>query len=121
MRWITFPAFTGGRLEGVLTVLPALSTQGPVQATLRCVEDDFSESSSDNVATLEPFVIYEQKVEVPASGKLADLPIGFDVPPDLPGNRLGREKATYWQVALQIPIAGPDFETVFLAPVYERS
>lgn len=121
MRWTTFPAFTGGRLEGVLTLRPPLSVQGPVRATLRCLQDEHTQSSSEEVASLEPFMVYEQKLEVPASGKTGELPLGFDIPADLPGNRLGREEAIYWQVALEIPIAGPDFETVFLAPVYERT
>jgi hypothetical protein len=121
MRWITFPAFTGGRLEGTLTVRPALRVQGPVLATLRCVWDqESSGASSEDAPSIEPFSIYEQKLEVPASGKTSEIPLGFDVPPDLPGTNLGKEEATYWQVALQIPIVGPDFETVFLAPVYER-
>jgi len=121
MRWITFPAFTGERLEGVLTVRPALRAQGPVLATLRCVRDEQGGESSSEGVSLEPFAVYEQKLEIPASGKIGELPLGFDVPPDLPGTNLGRQEAIYWQVALQIPIAGPDFETVFLAPVYERT
>jgi hypothetical protein len=121
LRWITFPAFTGGRLEGVFTLRPALRGQGPVRATLRCVQDERTQGSSEDVSSIEPFTVYEQKLEIPASGKIGELPLGFDVPPDLPGTRLGREEAIYWQVALQIPIAGPDFETVFLAPIYERT
>jgi hypothetical protein len=121
MRWITFPAFTGERLEGVLTVRPALRVQGPVLATLRCVRDEQGGESSSESVSLEPFAVYEQKLEVPAAGEIGELALGFDVPPDLPGNHLDREKAIYWQVALRIPIAGPDFETVFLAPVYKRT
>jgi hypothetical protein len=120
MRWITFPAFTGERLEGVLTVRPALRVQGPVRATLRCVRDEPTQSSSSDISSMEPFAVYQQTLEVPAGGEIGELPLGFDVPPDLPGTDLGREEAVYWQVALQIPVAGPDFETVFLAPVYER-
>jgi hypothetical protein len=120
MRWTTFPAFTGGRLEGILTVRPALRVLGPIQATLRCVQDAHTQGS-EGVSAMEPFVIYEQKVEAPAGGEIGELPLGFDVPPDLPGTHLGWEATIYWQVALQIPIAGPDFETVFLAPIYERS
>jgi hypothetical protein len=85
------------------------------------VQDERTQGSSEDVSSIEPFTVYEQKLEIPASGKIGELPLGFDVPPDLPGTRLGREEAIYWQVALQIPIAGPDFETVFLAPIYERT
>lgn len=116
MRWTTFPAFLGGRLEGVFAVRWALRVQGPVRATLRCVQD--AGSGGDR----EPFSIYEQVQEIPPAGtRLKELPVAFEVPPDLPGTDLGRPDATYWQVLVQIPVAGPNFETVFLAPVYEAT
>lgn len=116
MRWTTFPAFVGGRLEGVFSVRSALRVRGPVQATLRCVQDAGMGSKQ------EPFSIYEQVGEIPPAGdRLKELPLAFDLPPDLPGTDLGRSEAVYWQVVLQIPVAGPDFETVFLAPVYEAT
>jgi hypothetical protein len=118
MRWTTFPAFLGGRLEGVFLIRPALRATGPVKATLRCIED----AGGGEAATLEPFVIYQQIREIDGAGDvLRELPVSFDVPPDLPGTRLNRAEATYWQVFLQVPVAGPgpDFETVFLAPVYK--
>jgi hypothetical protein len=68
MRWITFPAFTGEWLEGVLTVRPALRVQGSVLATLRCVRDEQGGESSSESVSLEPFAVYEQKLEVPAGG-----------------------------------------------------
>jgi hypothetical protein len=114
MRWTTFPAFLGDRLEGVFQIRPAMKPGGPVKATLRCVEDGSGEAS-------EPFVIYQQILEIDAGGDvLRELPLSFHVPPDLPGTHLSRAQATYWQVFLQVPVTGPDFETVFLAPVYER-
>lgn len=114
MRWTAFPAFLGDRLEGVFLIRPALRPSGPVKATLRCVEDGSGEAA-------EPFVIYQQIREFDAGGDvLRELPMSFNIPPDLPGTHLSRAQATYWQVFLQVPVAGPDFETVFLAPVYER-
>jgi hypothetical protein len=116
MRWATFPAFLGGRLEGVFLIHPALRPNGPVKATLRCIED----AGSGESAALEPFVIYQQIRELNAGGDvLRELPVSFDIPLDLPGTHLNRDKATYWQVFLQVPVTGPDFETVFLAPVYK--
>ncbi len=116
MRWTTFPAFLGDRLEGVFLISRALGQKGPVKATLRCVQDTGGGESS------EPFAIYQQTREIDAGGDvLRELPISFDVPPDLPGTDLYRADATYWQVFLQVPVTGPDFETVFLAPVYEES
>jgi hypothetical protein len=117
MRWTTFPAFLGGRLEGVFLSRSALRPRGPVKATLRCIED----MGGGESATLEPFVIYQQIREIDGSrDALRELPFSFDIPLDLPGTHLDRARATYWQVFLQVPVAGPDFETAFLAPVYER-
>jgi hypothetical protein len=114
MRWTTFPVFLGSRLEGVLFSRPALRASGPVKATLRCIQDSGSSPSS------EAFVIYEQAREIPSGGdRLAELPIAFDIPTDLPGTDFARDAPTYWQVLLIVPVIGPDFETVFLAPVYE--
>jgi len=117
MRWTTFPAFLGDRLEGVFLIRPALRPNGPVKATLRCIED----AGGREPGTLEPFVIYQQVRELDAGGDvLQELPMSFHIPPDLPGTHLSRAQAIYWQVFLQVPVTGPDFETVFLAPVYKR-
>jgi len=118
MRWTTFPAFLGDPLEGVFQIRPALRPKGPVKATLRCVED--AEGGGESQA-LEPSVIYQQIREIDAgSGVLRELPVSFHIPSDLPGTHLSRARATYWQVFLQVPVAGPDFETVFLAPIYGK-
>jgi hypothetical protein len=110
MRWTTFPAFTGGRLEGVLTPRPALEPVGAVRTVLRCVRDQRG---------AEPTVIYQQISEINVvEDRLKELPLSFAIPADLPGTDLGQDEPIYWQVALRIPIVGPDFETVFLAPVY---
>ena len=83
----------------------------PVKVALRCVED----AGGDQPGALEPFAIYQQIREIDAGGVLRELPVSFHVPSDLPGTHLSRARATYWQVFLQVPVAGPDFETVFLA------
>jgi hypothetical protein len=120
MRWLTFPTFVGGRLEGMLLLRPGLSVNGPVRATLRCVQDVRTARTKQQASDFEAFVIYKQVQEIPTGGgKLENLGLGFDVPPDLPGTHLGRMDATYWQVAFEIPVTGPDFEAVFLAPVYQ--
>lgn len=123
MRWTTFPAFLGGRLEGTLLVRPAQYVFSALQVRLRCVQDERSEQAepSEENAGLEPHVLYEQSFEVVPPGEtLTELPLSFQLPEDLPGTHLDRAEATYWQVAVRIPVTGPDIEAVFLAPVYER-
>jgi hypothetical protein len=127
VRWTTFPASLspegGGRLEGVVVFRPVLEPIGPVRTVLRCVRDQRAvrpETSGEEVI-FEPTVIYQQISEINiAEEKLRQLPLSFALPPDLPGTDLGPDEAVYWQVALRVPVVGPDFETVFLAPVYTR-
>ena len=122
MRWTTFPAFLGGRLEGVLVARAALEPIAPARAILRCVRDERVPAEDGREAAVEPAAIYRQITELPIPGdRLKVLPLAFDLPADLPGTDLGSDEPVYWQVALQIPTIGPDFETVFLAPVYARA
>jgi hypothetical protein len=123
VRWSTFPAFLGTRLDGVFTTRRRLSATGPVRVTLRCVED-VERGGSDAGPMLEPFVIYTQIGDFPGAGRPGEridtVPFGFDLPDDLPGTNLLRRKAVYWQVVVEVPLAGPNFEAIFLAPVYAR-
>jgi hypothetical protein len=124
MRWTTSPAFLGGRLEGTVTLRPRQHVMSSIQVRLRCVRDERIEHPAPDGPTshLEPYVIYEQSFEtLPPGETLRELPLSFDLPADLPGNDLGGDEATYWQVALRIPVPGPDVEAVFLAPVYARA
>jgi hypothetical protein len=123
MRWTTFPAFLGGRLEGTVSISPKQHVMSSIQVRLRCVRDERVEHATESGPTsyLEPYVLYEQSFEtLPPGETLRELPLSFDLPADLPGNDLGPEQATYWQVALKIPVPGPDIEAIFLAPVYAR-
>lgn len=118
MRWTRFPAYTGGRLEGVLVARPSPEVIGPVLGVLRCVRDERVQSESGETG-YEPTAVYRQIAEFPVPGdRLKEVAIAFDVPADLPGTDLGRPDAVYWQLALRIPVVGPDDELVYLAPVY---
>lgn len=124
MRWTTFPAVPGGRLEGTLKIQPGQHVMSSIQVRLRCVRDERVEHPTPDGTTsaLEPYVIYEQSFEsLPPGEILRELPLAFDLPADLPGTDLGKDEATYWQVALRITVPGPDIEAVFLAPVYARA
>lgn len=114
LRWITFPVYTGGRLEAVLVARPSPEVIGPVLAVLRCVRDDLVEGEGR-----VPMAIYSQTAEFDVPGeRLKEVTLTFEVPPDLPGTDLDCEEAVYWQIAVRIPVFGPDVELVFLAPVY---
>jgi hypothetical protein len=115
--WLTFPAFTGSRLEAAFRIRRRLRPTGPVHITLRCVQDD------SQGGPVEPFGIYEQVSEVPLPedrSAFDSVRIDLAVPADLPGTDLALDRPVYWQLLVRVPILGPDFEAVFLAPVYAR-
>jgi hypothetical protein len=122
MRWTSFPAFLGGRLEGTLVVRPGQHVLSTIKVRLRCVRDERVEHRNQDgttISALEPYIHYEQSFEIlPPGETLDELALGFDLPPDAPSTDLGSGEPTYWQVALRIPVTGPDIEVVFLAPVY---
>lgn len=116
LRWTTFPAYTGERLEAVLVARPSPEVIGPVLAVLRCVRDDLVEGEGR-----VPMAIYSQTAELDVPGeRLTEIALSFEIPSDLPGTDLNREDAVYWQIAVRIPVFGPDLELVYLAPVYAR-
>lgn len=121
--WLTFPAFTGSRLEASFRSRRRLHLTGPVRVTLRCVQDGWRERPNNAPSQLEPMQIYEQVTEIPLAedqGWIDSLRIDLAIPEDLPGTDLGKDEAVYWQLLVEVPLLGPDFEAVFLAPVYER-
>ncbi len=118
LRWTTFPAHTGGRLEAVLVARPAPEVIGPVLAVLRCVRDELVEEEG---GARVPMQIYSLTAEFDVPGeRLKQVALTFEIPSDLPGTDLDRDDAVYWQIAVRIPVVGPDLELVYLAPVYAR-
>ena len=127
ISWRTFPAFLGERLEATVEFPRALRPSGAAVATLRCARDERVARRPDAEGNrlepeLRPFSLYTQSGKIPlAAGPLDRLDLAFPLPKDAPETNLGIPEATYWQILLTIPTSGPDFETVFLAPVYRRS
>lgn len=121
--WSKVPFFTGERLDAVLIARPALEPIGPVLAILRCVRDEraLRQSTEGEEVVFEPLVIYRQTAEFHVPGEqMKKQPLSFEIPADLPGTDLAPDDATYWQIAVQIPLMSHIMETVFLAPVYRR-
>ncbi|HVG08729.1 MAG TPA: hypothetical protein VNM67_13565 [Thermoanaerobaculia bacterium] len=116
LRWTRFPAHTGEQLEALLVARPALEVIGPVLAVLRCVRDEVVEGEGR-----VPMQVYSQTAEFDFPGeRLKEVALSFELPSEVPGTELDREDAVYWQIAVRIPVIGPDLELVYLAPVYAR-
>jgi hypothetical protein len=132
VAWTTFPAHLGGELAATVRFPRALRPAGAVKATLRCVRDEWTErrAQAGERRELEPYACYAETREIPLPGapgepagtgsRLRRLDVHFAVPADLPGTDLQKEESVYWQLLVQVPLAGPDYQTVFLAPVYRR-
>jgi len=117
LQWKTFPVHTGGRLEALLIAKPSPEVIGPVLAVLRCVRDEPEEGEGR-----VPMQIYSQTAEFDFPGEvLKEVALTFEIPPDQPGTDLDREDPIYWQIAVSIPVLGPNLELVYLAPVYDPS
>lgn len=116
LRWTTLPAHAGGRLEAVLVARPSPEVIGPVTAVLRCVRDELLEEEG---GARVPMQVYSQTAEFDIPGeRLKEVALSFEIPPDLPGTDLDHADAVYWQIAVRVPVIGPDLELVYPAPVY---
>ena len=123
LRLPKVPFFTGERLEVVLVSRPPLEPIGPVLAILRCVQDERAilRTSEGEEVVFEPMVIYRQTREFHVPGEqMKQQTLTFDIPADLPGTDLAPDEATYWQIAVQIPLLSHVLESAFLVPVYSR-
>lgn len=124
--WETLPAFVGDRLQGRIAFARGVRAMGPARLTLRCVRDEWvtTGTGKNRRKELEPYAIYQQNREIPlddSPGEPMDaVDFSFSIPDDQPPTDLSREEAVYWQVLLNIPLTGPNLETVFLAPVYRK-
>lgn len=125
--WLTFPAFTGSRLEASFRSRRRLYLAGPPRVTLRCVRDVWKQRPAPKRGTptsqLEPEQIYEQVVEIPLAENqewLDTFRVDLAIPADVPGTDLSKEEAVYWQLVVEVPVLGPDFSVAFLAPVYKK-
>lgn len=121
--WSAIPTFLGETLSGRIAYARPVRATGPARVMLRCVREEGFAGEGGQRPLLQTFAIYRETREVPppADGPLESIDFAFQVPHDLPGNSLNAERPTYWQVVISVPLAGPDMETVFLAPVYQRA
>ena len=121
IAWRTFPSRPGGPLEATVRFAAPLNAAGPATVTLRCLRDMPGGLQAHPESPLEAVSIYREVRAFSTAAPLASLDISFQVPHDLPGTDLARTEAVYWQVLVQVPTGGPDFEAVFLAPVYAET
>ncbi len=137
LAWRSFPSFTGGRFEAVFQTTRAMRPNGPPSVTLRRIEQRLNDTSADAgdtesaedvargpaaAAAMRAYEAWSATQSLPAfaQGTMTSFPITMDVPASQPGTDLSKDQCTYWQLAVSVPVVGPDLEAVFLVPIYER-
>ena len=120
LSWKRFPFYAGERFEASFTSGRRLHVTGPVRAILRCVEQTMGENS-EHRPEIQPYAIYAKSQAIePDGGRLVSFNVAFDIPATVPGTDLSSQESTYWLLEIRAPLAGPDFSTQFLLPIYSR-
>ncbi len=126
VTWATFPAFLGDQLAGRISFARTVTPTGTLRVTFRCVHEEWEarKSGDREVRVQQPYIVYKDGWELPLAEKAEPLDyvdFELELPRGLRGTDLGADEPTYWQIQVTVPVAGPDLEAVFLAPVYSRN
>jgi len=122
--WRKLPVFTGDRFEAVFQTSRTMRPNGPPEVTLRRIEQRMDVLPRTGVsAGLHAYEAWSSRKLFPefAREAMTSFPFSIDVPASQPGTDLLQSECTYWQVAVSVPVAGPDVEAVFLVPIYDRA
>ena len=91
--------------------------------TLRCVKEWHERSSSDQDSS--PHLVQEQvwcavhRIAQPQElmpGKFEE--VSFELPADVPATQLSSATPAFWELAVELDLAGLDFKESYLVPVY---
>ena len=122
VTWVSLPAFLGESLEGRISFARPVRPSGPPQLTLRCVHEEVERSGGTEQRKL--FRVYSQTQNLLLEdGEPMDyLDFAFELPGpvDSLATSLHAHEPVYWQLLVKVPVAGPDLEARFLAPVYRK-
>ena len=111
VRLEAFPFYVGATLDVVFEGGAALADRRGLRATLRCIE----EGPGDDRPVCYQVWAEERVFDTDHEGRAA---LSFELPADLPGNRLLETPPTYWQLEARETRPGVDYAGTFLMPVY---
>lgn len=123
IEFVCFPCRPGGSVSLLWRVSHGLSRAAKGSFTLRCVEEWYEVRGSGKNRSRN--LVQEQVWSVTAHldqssgilpGKLEEL--GFDLPADVPSTSLTGDKTVFWELAVDLDLAGLDFHETYLVPVY---
>jgi hypothetical protein len=118
--WEEIPVYPGKPIKGKIAFPRDVRAMGPTRLTLRCMVEKQAGVGQDS----DVFAIYRETYEVPLPGEPGEpldvLSFSFQVPRDQPGTALMKNEPVYWHLVVNVPVAGPDLEVAFLAPIYRK-
>lgn len=121
LRFGGFPFFLGRPLEAEL-LRPGAAALGPVEATLRCIQEvrTFERSGDDSGWTIYRREVWSEtrRIDLP-SPRARRIAIRFELPaaPAL-STELSVNPPRYWELEVTSAAAGVDLGGTFLVPVY---
>lgn len=118
--WDAIPVYPGDPLQGKIAFPRDVRAVGPTRLTLRCMLENQTGAGQES----DVFAVYRETYEVPLPGEPGEpldvLSFSFKVPRDQPGTALLKKEPVYWHLVVNVPVAGPDLEVAFLAPIYQK-
>lgn len=121
LRFGAFPFFLGRPLEAEL-LRPGAAALGPLEATLRCIQEvrTFERSGDDSGWTIHRREVWSEarRIDLP-SPRARRIAIRFELP-DAPAlsTELSVNPPRYWELEVASAAAGLDLGGTFLVPVY---
>ena len=118
LEFSNFPYHIGRPLEATLRITRRLANT-EVQVELRSVQDRvvLRGSGENERQEVQAYALYRERQTIPLDAQ-ASTRIHFALPSDLPATNLREDPAHYWELVVSATRAGPDFQSVFLVPVY---
>jgi len=122
VTWVSLPAFLGESLEGRISFSRPLRPSGPPQLILRCVHETAERSGGTEQRKLYRVHSQTQNLFLEGGEPVDYLDFAFELPEpgDFLATNLHANEPIYWQLLVKVPVAGPDLEARFLAPVYRK-
>lgn len=122
VTWVSLPAFLGESLEGRISFARPMRPSGPPKLTLRCVHEEVERGGGTEQRKLYRIYSQTQNLLLKGGEPVDYLDFAFELPEPVGSlaTDLRANEPAYWQLLVKVPVAGPDLEARFLAPVYRK-
>ena len=122
LRFARFPFHVGSDVRVALSRVGQLALVPRLTATLRCVQERYEQRGSgrDRSTQVVYYELWSRAIDVEPSRR-GDFEMVFELPHDVPSTELSARPARFWELELTSgDVAGADYVSTFLVPVYGR-